>query len=455
MARRLLATYLTITSLVLAVVVIPLGITFAGRERDRLISDIERDAVVVASLAEDALEAGTSPSLGTVLASYAVAGGRIVVVDREGLSVADSEAETPRDFSTRPEIGEALEGRRASGTRPSETLGNDLVFVAIPVASGGTVHGAVRITYPTSTLDARTRGAWLNLALVSLSALAAVAAVGLILASQVSKPVRELEEAARRFAVGDLSMRVPTDHGAPELRALATTFNLTADRLTHLVEDQRRFAADAAHQLRTPLAALRLRLETLEPSLTPDQADRVQSAIGETVRLGRLVDSLLAAARSGVDSGSTVVVDLAEVACTRVDLWREVAAEEDVSLEFSGPGPTMVHVLDGAVEQILDNLLANALAAAPPASSVRVAVEKRGGIVELHVIDSGPGMSAEDRTHAFERFWRGEAGGREGFGLGLGIVADLARACGAAAVLLPAPEGDGLDAVVRFPAQPR
>jgi len=174
MTRRLLITYLAITALTLAVVVVPLGRIFAERERDQLTFDIERDAQAVASLVEDPLEAGAAPAIDSVLTRYDESGGRIVVVDRNGISVADSDAVggAPRDFSTRPEIAAALDGQRSSGTRASETVGGDLLYVAVPVASGGTVHGAVRITYPTSTLDARVRTTWWRLGLLCAVVLA-------------------------------------------------------------------------------------------------------------------------------------------------------------------------------------------------------------------------------------------------------------------------------------------
>ncbi len=209
MARRLLATYLTITAFALAVVVIPLGLTFASRERDRLVFDIERDAQAVASLVEDALEAGVAPAVDDVLRDYADTGGRIVVVGTDGISVADSDpgAAVPRDFSTRPEIAAALDGRRTSGSRRSETLGTNLVYVTVPVASAGVVHGAVRVTYPTSTLDARVRSTWLRLGALSVLVLVLVAAVGMVLARSVSRPVRHLRDAHAPMAHSDLNAR--------------------------------------------------------------------------------------------------------------------------------------------------------------------------------------------------------------------------------------------------------
>jgi signal transduction histidine kinase len=458
MAHRLLATYLTITAFVLAVVVVPLGLTFAHREQDRLLFDIERDAQAVASLVEDALEAGGTPPIEAVLADYADTGGRIVVVDTRGLSVADSDRPggEPRDFSTRPEIVAALEGRRTTGIRESETLGGELMYVAVPVASGGVVHGAVRVSYPTSTLDARVSSMWLRLGVLSAVVLGTVAAVGLVLARSVSRPVRRLQSAASRLAGGDLAVRVDLDTGAPELRDLADTFNLTAERLAHLVESQRRFVADASHQLRTPLTALRLRLETLTPAVAPEARPKLEAALVETTRLARLVQSLLVLARSDAATPARVVVDLAAVLTERAESWGPAARDRDVTLDVHGAAPTWVQAVPGALEQILDNLVSNALDVAPPGSAVAVRTEQRDHRVELHVIDEGPGMAADVREHAFERFWRPPDATGQGFGLGLAIVRQLAIACGGDARLEPGPAGRGLDAVVRLtPDAPR
>jgi signal transduction histidine kinase len=451
-ARRLLATYLTITAFVLAAVVIPLGRTFDDREQDRLVFDIERDAQAVASLSEDALEAGQAPAIDAALADYADTGGRIVVVDSRGISVADSDrpGAEPRDFSTRPEFAAALDGEHSSGTRASETLGNELMYVALPVASGGVVHGAVRVSYPTSTLHARVMSMWLRLGLLSLVVLAAVTTVGVVLARSVTRPVRRLRRAAIGLAGGDLAVRVQLDGGAPELRDLADTFNATAERLAHLVESQRRFVADASHQLRTPLTALRLRLETLAPAVALGARPKLDAALSETERLARLVQSLLVLARSDADP-VRVDVDLAGIVAERAESWGPVAQDDDITLIPDAPiPPTRVRAVPGALEQILDNLLSNALDVAPPGTTVTLHVAQAAHRVELHVIDQGPGMTAETREQAFERFWRPAGATGQGFGLGLAIVRQLAIACGGEVRLDPGPAGRGTDAVVQL-----
>jgi signal transduction histidine kinase len=452
MTRRLLLSYLSITAFVLLIIELPLGITFARAEYDRLVAAVERDATVLATVVEDTLEAGGTGGLDPVAAGYQDrTGGRVVVVDRAGVTVADSDPPAPgrRDLSTRPEIATALRGEHATGSRSSATLGGAFLYVAVPVASQGRVYGAVRITYPTATVDARVRRVWVALTGVAAVVLSVVALVGFALARSTTRPMRALGQATTAAAHGDLDARAPADRGPPEVRRLADAFNDMAARLGRLLDSQRAFVADASHQLRTPLTALRLRLENLEATMPPAATDDLRAAAAETGRLARLVDGLLTLARAEAAPGRREVIDLAAVVADRQVAWTPLAAEQDVALTVK-PGPAVpVWAVPGAVEQVLDNLLANALRVAPVGSRVELAIRQVGGWVELHVIDQGPGMSAEQRERAFDRFWRGSVTDSEGTGLGLAIVRQLLEASGGTAELRSNPDG-GLDAVARL-----
>ncbi|MEQ9093533.1 MAG: ATP-binding protein, partial [Miltoncostaeaceae bacterium] len=371
----------------------------------------------------------------------------------DGDVVIDTEpaAPGPRSFASRPEIARALAGDVATGLRRSETLGGDLLFVAVPVAASGEVFGAVRVTYPGQEVAERARTYWLVLGGVALITLAAVGAIGLLVARWVARPLATLEQGADAVGRGDLTTRVPDAAGPPEVRALAARFNQMVSRLEELVGAQEAFVADASHQLRTPLTAMRLRIENLGASAGASGERDARAAVGEVDRLARLVDSLLALARADRRDAPLRHVDLSAALRERTDSWADLAAESGVRVEGAiAPGLRCL-LADGVLEQVLDNLMDNAVRASPDGASVTVTADRREGRVELRVIDRGRGMSAEERGHAFDRFWRAPSAPAEaGSGLGLAIVARLVEAAGGTVVLEETP-GGGLTGLVVLP----
>lgn len=437
MSRRLLASYLALTVVVLIALEVPLALVNARTERQDLTAKVERDAYAAASRAEDALQTGSrDAALQTLAATYRTGtGGRIVIVDRAGRSIADSHPTVPgeRLFGSRPEIAAALSGRTVAGIRSSATLGGRLLYVAVPVASAGRVFGAVRITYPTSTLDRRVSRYRVALAAVGLIVLGAATLVGLLLARSFSRPLRRLEEVAARVGGGELTARANEDDGPPEIRHLAGELNRTTAKLGALLTSQEQFVADASHELRTPLTALRLRLENGD----------TEAALHEAERLGRLVGELLALARVDASVVPPEDVDLGQLVARRLELWEPLAAEHGIHLTALDHG-AVVRAGTERVEQVLDNLLSNAIDASPPGSGITIAATGP----ELHVVDAGPGLSEEQRMRAFDRFWR--TGSGPGSGLGLAIARRMVEVDGGEIVLRAAPTG-GIDAVVIYP----
>jgi signal transduction histidine kinase len=455
MTRRLLLGYLSLTAVVLLVLEVPLGVTFARSERRQLVEGVRHDAFALVLLSEENLEGTGRADLPALVAGYQRStGGRATIVDAGGRSLADSTPSAGESFANRPEIRSALAGQEAVGWRYSRTLGQRLLYVAVPVASGGRVHGAVRITYPSSFVEGRIRRTWLLLGGTGAVVLVTVLLISLWLARSVTRPLRELERAAGGLGRGELATRAPVPHGPREPHALAVAFNQMAVRLERLVDAQQRFVADASHQLRTPLTALRLRLENLAPELPPAARDDLDGAIAESWRLSRLVDGLLALARAEQAGSTPRVVDVAGVVAQRRAAWSDLAAERGVRLEVAVPGALPALLTPGRLDQVLDNLLANALEVSPPAGRVAVTAARTGDLVELHVTDEGPGLSDRDRERAFDRFWQATAhrdGDHGGFGLGLAIVRQLLLADGGSIELRPA-AGAGLDVVVRVRA---
>jgi signal transduction histidine kinase len=447
MTRRLLAGYLALAVVVLASLEIPLGVQNARSQRSELETKVERDAVALGSIAQDALRRGSSAQIDAVAAvAYGYAsdtGGRVVVVDRRGIAVIDTDVADVgrRSFASRPEIKTALAGTVASGIRHSATLGTNLLYVAVPVASGGTIDGAVRITYPTSAVDRRIRHYWLMLLAVAGSVLALAALVGWRLSVFAVRPLRRLEDAAAAVGEGDLAARARDGGGPPEVRSLTSVFNATVAKLEQLVHAQSDFVADASHQLRTPLTALRLRLENLERDVAPAGRAELEGALAEVERLAGLVESLLALARADAGAEPAADVDLALLVRDRIAHWSPLADEQGVRLVAALEDPDRVHASEARLRQVLDNLLENALEVSPAGAAITLAAAGS----ELRVRDEGPGMSDEERARAFDRFWRARAG--SGSGLGLAIAKRLVEADGGRIALEPAPAG-GLEAIV-------
>lgn len=448
MTRRLLLGYLGVTLFVLLSLEVPLGVQNQRTERRDLTANVSHDATVLAADAEDAVQKPTrkqSAALAAVAADYARrTGARAVIVDGRGYALVDTSARVrgPESFASRPEIAAALAGRYPRGVRNSKTLHERLLYVAVPIASGGKVHGAVRITYPFSAVDARIRRYWLVLALIGVVVLAGAAVVGLGLSRFVTRPLRSLEDAAAAVGDGDLDARAPEREGPPEVRSLAGAFNETVAKLSQLLRSQGEFVVDASHELRTPLTALRLRLENL-----PASRDR-DAALHEADRLRDLVDALLTLARADAGTEPSARVDATALLRERVEVWLPLAEEHGVDLVTQLDGPLPVRAAPGRLAQIVDNLLANALEASPGGGTVTVSARVESPWVELHLSDEGPGLDPEQRKRAFDRFWRAGSGAG-GSGLGLAIVKRLV-AVDEGEVELDDAAGGGVDAVVRL-----
>jgi signal transduction histidine kinase len=207
--------------------------------------------------------------------------------------------------------------------------------------------------------------------------------------------------------------------------------------------------ADVSHQLRTPLAALRLRLDVLSQDSDLDTAEELAGAQDEIARLSHLVDGLLALARAENVLVEPVSVRVDEVIRDRAAAWRPVAEERGVELRPSANGAVPAMLGEGHLEQILDNLLANALDAVPAGGHVQVSAAAGTGGARVVVADDGPGMTPHQQELAFRRFVSSTPGGA---GLGLAIVHRLVTSNGGSAGLSDTP-GGGLTVTVTLPAE--
>ncbi|MFC4471352.1 ATP-binding protein [Streptomyces xiangluensis] len=479
MTRRLLLSYLSLAAFLLLCLEIPLGIVYSRAERERIVNSANDEAESVSAFASLSVASGREGALTERVEHCAERiGGQVVIVDAEGDLLATSDplpSQEERGLASHPEVAAALDGRATTHVRTSTIGGVDYLSVAAPMVNGGQAQGAeraqgaVRITLPTDMVTDRVSRVWLLLAFTGLAALTAVAALAFAFAKWTGRPIRQLEEATHRLADGGQATPVAITSGPPEVRSLAATFNRTAARLEHLLASQRAFAGEASHQLKTPLAALRLRLENLENDIALHARGSLTAAMTETDRLARMVEGLLAMARLDESAAERERVDLDRLCVERHRAWSPLFEQHGVRLVLVGAHAGQVLAVPGAVEQILDNLLSNALRASPSGSTVSMELrlsaparrhplhhlhhhrDSRASWVDLHVTDEGPGMSPEQRSRAFDRFWRAPGAPKGGTGLGLSLVQRLAHASGGEATLHAATTG-GLDAVIRLPS---
>ena len=273
-------------------------------------------------------------------------------------------------------------------------------------------------------------------------ALAVVASGGLAwwLARGLARPIEAVGDAASAVAAGDLRTRVPataTGFGAStEVVTLTEDFNRMAATLERNEAERKTMVADVAHELRTPITALALRLEALRDGLAPFDEAEVERLSRQTELLHRLVEDLrtLSLADAGRLTLQRDPVDLRQLALAVRDEFAPLAARRGVTLDVreleersKGASVTVVGDAD-RLHQVLGNLLDNALRASPEDGVVRVSVHPDGDGVALKVRDDGPGFGGDDLPHVFERFRQGERGRRDlrgRSGLGLAIVRTL------------------------------
>jgi two-component system, OmpR family, sensor kinase len=381
-------------------------------------------------------------------------GGRVLVVDEEGFLVADSDgAVAPMTLyatSGRPEIQRALEGAPFSQIRDSIDLGHDIMATAVPIQDEERLLGAVRITRSVQQVNDNIRNITIGLVAIGIAALAAGMLLAFGLAGSLSRPLTRLAAAAKRLGHGDLSARAGDVGGAREVEELGQSFDEMADRLERSVQAQREFVANASHQLRTPLTAMKLRLEGAIAE-APDEAirQRLEAADVEVDRLSGIVDRLLMMARE-IEEGTSANVDLGEAVERAVLRWTERAGQRDSTIAARADGG-VARVDPTDLDQILDNLLDNATSYAPGEATIESG--DSNGQVFVAVRDRGPGIAPEDLARVAERFYRGRGVPSGGSGLGLAIARQLVEKWGGT-LNVESAHGEGTRVEVRLEGAP-
>ncbi len=368
---------------------------------------------------------------------------RWIVADENGQTIdrsAGLERKDPQhavlfEYSSRPHVEEdfavqigdwRILHRQLNAPAPkpvTEREPHEFASVRITVArSAAGLHNTMRqLSWATAVLPA---AVWL-----------VAAALGRRYIGRTLRPVRAMAERARAMGEADFALRMPVDNSRDELSALGEEFNRLLDRLQRAYERQRRFAGDAAHQLRTPLTVIQGQIDVARrKERTPEDYRQIlQLLAGKVCELNRIVDSLLFMARSEIETGKAPAeqIRLNDWLASYAARWSQHERATDFS--FIPGEDAMVWTSPALLSQVLDNLINNAFAYSRPGSAVVLRSQVNGPQVVLCVEDRGIGISPEDMPSIFSPFFRSAEAGRTavaGTGLGLAIAARIAAVLG-------------------------
>ncbi|MDT7804538.1 MAG: hypothetical protein QOI78_7971 [Actinomycetota bacterium] len=456
MRTRLLVVLVALALAVVAAFAVPLLLSTAEQRTQELVISRTADVDRFVVLAQQAVDTRDPAALNADATRYAdLYGEGVVIVDARrlplvqagGLTAADPAVHALVEATMRNEPGPRLDRLGPLSTEPA--------YFARPVGTGTRVAGVVVLRASVTAAAADVAARWGTIAAGALLVAVVFVLLAVLLARWMVRPLHELETGVLAVAAGHRA-HVPERAGPQELRSLAAEVNRMSEAVLEAADQQHRLVADASHQLRNPMAALRLRVDSLAGQA---EGATYRATVAEVERLEKLLDGLLALALA--ESTATRVAagaadepcDLAAVLAERVDAWRP-AADDAGSALVPPPGhaePVTVRCPEGELAQILDVLLDNAVHYAGRGAKITTDWEAGAETATLVVRDDGPGLSTEDRARATERFWRaGGEGAPRGTGLGLAIAHQQVRTRGGVLELRQA-EPHGLEVRVTLP----
>lgn len=381
---------------------------------------------------------------------------RIRILDAQGLVLVDSQEQLQQgaDLSRDPLVARAVAGQYAS---QSDTSVDPPVMKALlPVLVDGALVGVVYLEEPLRDVIEVMRDLRLLWLLATGIALLLSGGIGLLLSGAIARPLRRLTAAAGSVAEGKFDLEVPVKSG-DELGRLSRAFNEMTARLRFARQAQTDFVANVSHELRTPLTAIKGLVETLRDGAIDDAGVRdrfLETVEGETDRLIRLVNDLLVLSRADAEALNLrrEAVDLVRRSRQIAERLAPQAEARQVTLQVEvGSGPLLAAADPDRVDQVLVNLVDNAIKYSHPGGTVTLAVSATSnGMIQVQVRDKGIGIPVEDLPRIGERFYRSDKARSRalgGSGLGLAIAVALVEAHGGS-LWLESTEGQGT--VVRF-----
>ncbi|WP_405167222.1 HAMP domain-containing histidine kinase [Nocardia sp. NBC_01499] len=473
MRRRLLIALTVFAAIAVLAFAVPLSLTVATSRTQQLVLARSGDADRFANLAAAASTAGDSRALSDEVGRYhELYGENVLVVDAKGATTANGGANM-EDPGIAAAVAAARRNQRPHAENQLTPWGAPTMLIARPVGTGVQVNGAVVIEASTARARADIAQTWALIVLGGVFAMALFTLLALTLSRWVLRPL-----AALSHAVADLTATLPKPRaeslaaahpvsiarhhgGPPEMRAVAESFDTMALAVADSVDAQRQLVADTAHAMRNPLAALMIRLDSLEHAVPANAANTFRSAGAEVERLTALLDGLLALASAETPAAFDAVgleevddhhCDAVQVVADRFDAWSSAYAAAGQELHVSPPiGHADVAISADVLAQILDVPLSNSCRYAGTGAKTVLTVAAEPGWVTLTVHDDGTGVPADEIDRLSTRFFRGSTAVSGGSGLGLPIAAALAQARGGTLTVASA-HPHGLAVHVRLPA---
>ena len=358
----------------------------------------------------------------------------IIVMDRNGKGMVYNEAATVKEDAAFAESlnskdineamerildGETIRMRSESGEAPMFTVG-------VPFTRGGKVNGAVFIRTRAQRIESGLGEVLWRVVLLAAVVMVLTGVVVFLFVRRRLKPLKQLETAAATIAEGDFSVQVDEKRGDRELRELSGAFNTMTRKLQGVEAGRREFVANVSHELRSPITSIKGFAEGMADGVIPaeEQPKYLRLVADESKRLSGLIDDLLALSRLEREDARPdfSTFDINEM-LRRAVIRRMNDLEEkkiDISCEFE-TDPCLVHADSDRIEQVVINLLDNAIKFTPEGGRISFETDVRDGIAEITVRDSGSGIAQEDRDKVFDRFFTADRAHTAGKGTGLGL----------------------------------
>lgn len=407
---------------------------------------LRTNAILVGHILREQLRGGEPKIIQQKVKSLAdELGLRITVVSPQGAVLGDSGTNPSEmtDHGDRPEVIKAMKDGFGQSTRPSETLGYDMKYVAVRISDNGDVLGVVRFAMPLSEVQLEMQSIYRAVLFGAVVALVIALTIAYFVSKSMTSPIREMKEIAQRLAQGDFSRKVRIK-SQDELGELAKSLNTMAGELQAKMENLKRmdrvrtdFVANVSHELKTPLTLIKGYIETLEDkgindtekagkfiSIIKDHADRLSNIIDDLLSLSELELSRDSIEKSEFDLKS-LVDDIA------LGFGHALAAKQQkLTIEPQGNNFKISADRD-KIEQVFVNLIDNAVKYTNDGGRIEICLVQQNGEVVVTVEDNGVGIPREDLDRVFERFYRvDKARSRQlgGTGLGLGIAKHIVLA---------------------------